>query len=103
MSVPDEYSVFCRNSVCGVYNVDGICDECLTGFINFVIKKKQRAIKNQLAIYKRIKRSDRSVTLTRRFKPNFDIIKEKDIEKLWEEFEKEYKKEYEKLWEDSKR
>jgi len=38
MSVPDEYSEFCRCG-CGVYNVRGYDEGCLSKFINFIIKK----------------------------------------------------------------
>jgi len=40
MSVPTEYSTYCRKNDCGSYNVDGYCQYHLVRFFNWLKKGK---------------------------------------------------------------
>lgn len=43
MALPGEDSTFCRCG-CGVYNVEGYDEGCLSNFINFILKKGVKEI-----------------------------------------------------------
>jgi len=40
MSVPDEYSTYCRKSDCETYNVEGYCKTCIVDFFIWCSTKR---------------------------------------------------------------